>query len=295
MAKTTIEYYKIRDFGAKLNITIEFIRQNFKTLMKLILIIAVPAGLLFSLLFSNLFSTMFGFGLNDPDMDENEAIGFLGVLGVNYVLMLVISLIVGALLFGVVYYYMRQVAETDEPVEVRAIFGKALGKVPGLVGLFFIMAILISLGFVVFILPGFYLMIVLLLAIPVYLFEEVSVSEAISRPFKLIRGKWWSTFGLVFIAYMIASASSYIFAIPMYVSMFAGMFSVMDSGEPDPNQLAELYTSWSTVVGMGVLMIGSYLTQLIPVIAIAFQYFNLKERVEGTGLKAQIENFENIG
>ncbi len=48
-------------------------------------------------------------------------------------------------------------------------------------------------------------------------YEGKGFFEAIGRSFKLVKDKWWSTFGLIFVLYLIVGVSSYIFLIPWYV------------------------------------------------------------------------------
>ena len=38
-------------------------------------------------------------------------------------------------------------------------------------------------------------------------------------------------------------------------------------------------------------MVGSYIVMMVPIIGIAFQYFNLVERKESTGLMQKIDSF----
>ena len=50
MSQPVIEFYKLRDFGAKMNATIEFLRENIGRLFLNLLFIAGPVALLMSLL-----------------------------------------------------------------------------------------------------------------------------------------------------------------------------------------------------------------------------------------------------
>ena len=54
MSQPVIEFYKLRDFGAKMNATIEFLRENIGRLFLNLLFIAGPVALLMSLLMTNL-------------------------------------------------------------------------------------------------------------------------------------------------------------------------------------------------------------------------------------------------
>ena len=56
-------------------------------------------------------------------------------------------------------------------------------------------------------------------------FEGKGVFESIGRSFKLIRGKWWSTFGLMIVATVLMYAVSMIFILPFYVFYSTQQFS----------------------------------------------------------------------
>ena len=55
-----IEFQQARDFSKKINVTFEFIKQNFKPLFKSILFIAGPPMLVGSVLAGGLYSDYFG-------------------------------------------------------------------------------------------------------------------------------------------------------------------------------------------------------------------------------------------
>jgi hypothetical protein len=157
-----------------------------------------------------------------------------------------------------------------------------------------LIGIVSSIGFLFFVLPGIYLMITLSLALPIYLFEDEGIGTAFSKSFRLIKSKWWSTFGLLFVTSVIASIISYVFAIPFYAIFLGDLFtSIGDSGS-DPSAVFAAFSSWYAIVGIAVMMIGAYITYLIPIIALGFQYFNLSERVEGRGIRNQINEFETV-
>ena len=50
-----------------------------------------------------------------------------------------------------------------------------------------------------------------------------------------------------------------------------------------------------TIVFSAVYMVGSYIVMMVPVIGVAFQYFNLVERKESTGLMQKNRFVWNAG
>jgi len=113
--------------------------------------------------------------------------------------------------------------------------------------------------------------------------EQTGFFTALGRSLKLIRGKWWSTFGLLLITTIIMVLIGYLFSIPFYLFSGASMFSSLSSGEEASsfNQIMKILAS--IVYNLVVFVLYS-----IPLIALAFQYFNLVERKESAGLMDKI-------
>lgn len=292
MSQQKIQLYKIRDFGAKINATVEYIRQNILSLLKVVLLIVAPLGFIMAIFFSSMLSTISQASLN-PQMNGAEGLSFMGALGFNYMLITLLSLVTFAFFISALYGYMLLNDKSDTQPAPLEVLGKVAKKIPMLVVLMILISIVSFVGFIFLFIPGIYLMVTLSLALPIYVFEDAGVGEAFSKSFKLIKGKWWSTFGLLLITSIIATVVSYIVAIPLYAGFMANMFSSLGETS-DPSEVLNVMSSWYVVVGMGLMMIVSYLTYLIPLIALGFQYFNLSERVEGRGIRNQIDEFETV-
>ena len=288
----TPQLYRIRDFGEKINATFEFIRENLLGLLKAVLLLVVPLGLLAGIFFSGIFSTISQVSMN-PEMSESQSISLVTNLGFNYFILMILSLVTMALLVASVYTYMLGKAKNEAPASPVEILKKAAVKIPKMIVLMILIGLVTGIGFMFFVLPGVYLGVTLSLALPIFIFEDVGVRKSFSKSFKLIRGKWWSTFGILVVTGIIASIVSYLFAIPFYIGLFGDAFMTASiTGGDDPAAVFEAFSSWYMVVGMGIMMIGSYVTYLIPLIALSFQYFNLSERIEGRGILGQINEFE---
>jgi hypothetical protein len=111
--------------------------------------------------------------------------------------------------------------------------------------------------------------------------EDLGPLAALSRSFYLIRGKWWSTFGLGFIMAIIQSTISYIFAIPMYGLMLLNVFQITKTGAPHDTSLL-MQAATLLYSGSAVLLLA------LPLLAMGFQYFNLAERRDSIGARQQL-------
>ena len=117
-------------------------------------------------------------------------------------------------------------------------------------------------------------------------YEKNGFFEAVVRSFKLVKDKWWSTFGLVMILYFIMVVVSYLFIVPWQVVSGVSMFHSLST-----NTFEEPSTSWKLITT--VVFSLQYMVQMVLAglsnIGIAFQYFNLVEMKEAKGLMTQIE------
>lgn len=280
-----IDYYRIRDFSQKFNATIEYLRQHFLSLFVLILVVTVPFTVVGGFIQYYFFAELQGVAF---DGDPFEIFNLIGEALPVFLLSMTLSVVLNSALFGSIFTYMRMTENSEQEVRPLEVVERLVPKLGGIVVISVATSMISVLGMFFFIVPGIYLAVVLSLAAPVYVFEDSSVGEAIGKPFTLIRGKWWSTFGLLFVT--IALVSILTFAIALPVGIVIGINEVFGSEDLLSDRSAQFWQ----VVSSSVINSLSYVLFTLPSIALAFQYFNLTERTEGRGLRSEIEGFEDI-
>lgn len=118
--------------------------------------------------------------------------------------------------------------------------------------------------------------------------EDIGFFPGLSRLTKLTRGKFWNTVGVGAINVYIQLVFSVLFAIPWYVFMYAYNLHDVSSG------LLASPPFWQEAISMFFFMIyslGGTLLAVMPLTALAMQYYSLSERLESKGLLTRIENF----
>ena len=303
-----IEYHKTRDFGKKINATIEFIKQNFKPLFKAMLFIAGPPIILGSILMAQILDNFMNIltystqGL-DPELDE-----LMGLIGpaIGAAVFLILG---GTTIIAVVYDYVILYEKQGKNITVQEVWEltkKSFWRVLGTMMLYVVVLLLAYLvmliptfllallspaltfiGILVFYTGAIYVVVTFSLIFIVMAYEKVNFATAISRCFQLIKSKWWSTCGLFVVTGLIQSVISSIFFIPWYIIFILSMLHTADATFDEPGMVAQAI---GTLCLLFYLVI-SYLLYCIPLIAIAFQYFNLVELKESKGLMAKIETF----
>jgi hypothetical protein len=310
-----IEFHRTRDFSQKLNATFEFIKQNFKSLGKSILVIAGPPMLMASLIIGSFMGEFMAFtqeaALNGGQIEGMQNF-FLSVSFWLQLLLMVVFFTIGGvmniatinnylLLYGEKRTNKIEVAEVWERVRktfwmyfrtmllfvVLAIVAYLVLAIP--IGILAVISpFLIFFGVIILVCGIVYLMFGASLTFIIRAYERTRFFDAIARSFKLVKDKWWSTFGLVMVLYLIMGIISYIFIIPWYVVMGVSAFhSTSIDGFQEPSSSMQVMTT--------AIFALYYLAQMflsaLPNVGIAFQYFNLVELKEAKGLMAQIETF----
>jgi len=306
---TAIDFHRTRDFGRKVNATFEFIRQNFKPLLKSILFIVGPPVLVAALLLGSFMNGLFlrsMRGANNPESVEYfTSAGFWLQMVLMFVFMMVAGIMTIATINNYIVLYGEKRSNNIEVHEVwarvRQTFWMHFFSV-----LFF--AVLFIIAYVVFLIPmvlitpsspflffvGFTIFLVLLcyfffstsLVFFVQLYEQRGFFAALGRSFRLVQNKWWSTFGIIMIMYFIAGFISYLPLIPMYVALVVSAIHSVEAGSVQQMStfMQVFITSCFVVYYLFYIVL-----QSLPNVAIAFQYFNLVELKEARGLLSDID------
>src|SRR5690606_4079765 len=116
---------------------------------------------------------------------------------------------------------------------------------------------------------------------PVIFIEGKSGFAAYGRSWKLVQGKWWSTFGLLVGMSIIVSIIGVAFQLPLLLISIFKQILQWDNGRS-----FELIIMLASILGM----LGETLLFSILHIARGFQYRNLGGGQEGMGLMREIDS-----
>ncbi|MDH5398204.1 MAG: hypothetical protein OEX02_08665 [Cyclobacteriaceae bacterium] len=314
--KTYLALQRERNFGDKINATFEFIKQNFKPLMTSLLYIPGPLiaiSAVFYVMFMDDYFRNIGGAIQGGTDFSFDFIGymvaFMVVSGLSYVLLTVVILE-----YVNIYNERKDAVISVEEVWARTkkSFSGAFGATfllfltyiafVGVFGFFFVIMArgqaggMVALSAFLLIFVVIYLVISLSLFFNILINEKRSVGqfiEILKRCFFLIKGKWWSTFGLIIIVSLIRSSITGILQIPVGASQIAQLIpAIMNEQVPTAEMIQQ--APWQIAYQAIVFIIGTLLN-IIVVVAITFQYFNLVERRESAGLMEQIRQVGDTG
>jgi hypothetical protein len=201
--------------GEILDVGIKVYSRNALTLFKIVLFVVLPAQIVVNAVevsalpkgFTESSGGVFGPSLGPTGTSTTVSGHDLGVFLVGYLLALLISFLAGQLAQAGCF---RAVADAylGEEVGWRSSLQYALRRLPALVVLSIASAILTGLGFVFCIVPGIYLVGAFYVAVPVLLVEGSGPFRSLGRSRELVRGRWWGTFGVAVVGFLLVSIVS---------------------------------------------------------------------------------------
>ncbi|GAA4375103.1 hypothetical protein [Hymenobacter koreensis] len=301
-------FLKERDFGQKIEASFDFVRAHFRPLGRALLYIVLPAMLISGILSGLMQAQLMGMLVGWQEMAKSgNSAAVLSTMSdffsqPEYWGAVIGGLISFVLLTLTVYGYLvlRLEKETSEEVTVRevwqlvrqrfggailAFLGLGLVFVVGMMGLGLVLGILMSImrNFVTVILfvvglygSIFYFAVTLSLFFIIWMRERQGFFASLRRCFQLIWGKWWSTFGLLFVMGLLLMVV--LILVSAVVSLIGLPFISAEIGGDTPpiNRVISVVSSCiQSVVALGLYP--------LLLLAPAFQYFNLVERKEQEG------------
>ncbi len=277
-----IELRQQRDFSDVISTGFQFIRQNWKTLYRPLVFICLPIYLVASVLFGSFFRSVFtsARGGNIEGM-----IAGMGTMLFGYALMGISML----LLYTMVYEYMRfYMLNKGLPPTMGQLWKETSRQLPSYFVIGLLAGIIASFGMILLIVGAIWLGIVFSMALPLRAFERADIGDCIGRSFKVIKGRWWMTFGLVIVLSMLIGVISYIIYLPfLLLTGFGAMSGV--GGMQDTAAMGERM-GWIMTLMMALLGVMSVLMQPFLQVPLGFQALSLIEEKEGRGLLERVDD-----
>lgn len=274
-----MELRKLRNFSDNINDTFQFIKQEFKPLLGCYVAIC-GIFIVLSSVIGGLYQrdSMVGFMRIFKGLDYQQR-GLGDVFNLNYFLILFLGTLSYVIMHIVVAVYFKLYNQKGKVSPTIEEVWKATLRY--IVPIFFysiIYGIITFISVFFCLVPFFYFAVVFAPFTLIYVVEEVSFGEGFSRCFNLIRDNYWESLGIYFISYLIYSISAGI--IGFIVSLLAGGISYLTTKD-----LAAV-----TGIFTGTLNIFTHIFYVIFAVSVALNYYNLVERLDGSGLLERIDS-----
>lgn len=268
-----IELRQVRNFSELVNDTFVFLKQNFKPLLKCVIIICG-----FFLLASTITAVFQQMRLMSS-LSPGEIIRRPAkIYGWEFAFQMIFAVLFYVMVALTVFSYMslykekgNQAPEVEEVwADVKYFFWRFFGA-SILTGIITMVALMFC------ILPGVYLWPTMSIITAIIVFENSSFSSAFDRGFKLIKNHWWLTFGALFIIALVVYAALLAFILP---STILTTGSMLFSKSP---------VSLPVLIFTTVLQNVAQIFMFLPYIVIGLCYFSLTERKDNSGLMDKLD------
>jgi hypothetical protein len=198
-----------RGLGDILSTAFELYRTNAAKLIQIVAIVVVPLSLVQAILVEVLIDEATGrvevdqvTGQVTVDAGGGLIQTLLGAAIVALVSVIIQQLLAGSLTRGAAGSLLGR------PVDVGDSYRYAFSRIGGLIGLAILVGIVVFVGYLLLIIPGIIFSVFLAMAMPAFIVERKSVTDAMSRSWGLVSGSWWHTLGTIFVAGLLAGVVS---------------------------------------------------------------------------------------
>jgi len=253
--------------GEIIDVAIKIWRRHLPTLARIVFVVVAPVQVLSALVAASV-SPGTGFtgvdAAGNPSVDTHAVGAWLAGMITAQALAAVAFLIASAAVLRAV-----SVAYLGGEPEWRDSLRAAAARLRSLIWLGFLMGGGLMLAAVALFIPFIWLGVSWSIAFPVLIAEGAVGTGALRRAFRLVRGRWWATFGALVLAFMFQAFVGLVLGIPL------GLFL----SSRDPGSALALVIS--TVVGI----VSSVITTPFMAAVLVLVYFDLRVRKEGFDLE----------
>lgn len=282
--KQYIEFKKQRELGEILSDTFVFLRSEYKPFFTAFFKIIGPY-LIVMLICYGLYMYQFGdlFNFNVERSDSMSSGLILFAVGAAFFVSIIATYVLSQ---ATTLFYIESYANNKGVTNFDEIKKNVYESFWQFIGLGFLVAICVGVGFMFCLIPGIYLYVPLILSFSIMVFNRKGVSDSFSYSFTLVKDHWWITFASIFVVGIIVTVASYAFALPSTIYTYAKMGIL--SGEIDAENF-NIVDPVSIILGI-IGMLAKFLLNIISVVASVLIYFDLNEKKNFTGTYERIKN-----
>lgn len=310
--KPKIALYAQRSFGEKLSAAFDFIKENWKPLMKFITYLILPLCLLQGLSLNGLMSGTIALDdMTGGSFDSSVVGSSIMVLVTYYSLYAVLYLLGTVLLTSLVYALVRTYNERENRLEgvtwgilkpllfrnVRRLFLIVI------VGVFWVAFVGFVAGFLVTVIPfmalvPLFVLLVIVVSVPlaiwapVYLFEDIHIMDALKKAYRLGFATWGGIVLISIVMGFIAAILQGVTMIPWYIGTIVKyIFAMTDTGGGATVSVGYSFVLYLLAV---VQAFGTYLSIIFSLLGLAYQYGHASEKIDYVMVESDIDNFDKL-
>ena len=217
----------------------------------------------------------------------------------TFLVMLIFSIILYPRFYATILGYIRVYKENNGVVTPEKVNVYIKEKFWGLIGMTLLLVLVaVIYGFIfglfsefvgfisILLLVGIvYLSIIVTIMYPTYMFEDISVTEAITKGFSYVKTKWWFVFGTMFLMGIILWFLGLVADTPIYIYSY-----IKDIGAAKGAEVIEQNLDVILAVISVISLIIGYILRTASLITTALTYFSLREYHTQEGILDRIDS-----
>lgn len=313
-----IEIYRTRTFSDKLTDTFNFIRENWRPLLKYLIYVMLPVSIIMAFFVNHFWngylSLIMALENLGSGLDFNTLSFGLSTLGA-VVVSLASYVVLAALVFCMIRLYDKRPQRlqdlTFDEMKPELFYclkrSAVLMVMSVLLGIAAVLVLLIPVGLMFWIskVLGF-LSLVLLYAVlivliipvtlvtPIYLMEDrIGVIPAFAKAFRLGFATWGGIFAVMFVVGIVTSVIETFTMMPWYLLSMIKMVLTM-SNDLDGTFFNTFVFTFIQYITCIFQCVGYFLAEMITVVALTIQYGHACDKIDGAGVAQKIDHFEEF-
>lgn len=301
-----IIFYQERTFGDKFNVTFEFVKQNWKILLRYVSYAILPLSFVGALALDYFMKVMTDASASSAN-DDFDIVNFGITYSATLFVCLLASLWVSTVVFSLIQAYNLRSNGLEEItfVELKPLFKRNSWRlVKCSLLIFLIVAAVLALAIlqaaIIHWIVAFFmfiaimlLLIPLLMVAPVYIYENVNVWTALRRGVNLGWKTWGGIFVLGLVLSLLSNIASTLVSLPWQVCYIVKMlFSESGNGEPT-FVTNSLYTFVMYVFGI-VMLYANFAIFSLFYVSTSYLYSHAAEQQDDMSLETGIAHFAEL-
>lgn len=300
-----IPFYQERTFNEKFNVTFEFLKANWKVVLRYITYVCLPMSLVGGWVFNSFISLVENMEAAKAD-DTAVWLQFALTYGGILLLMSLASWWIATVMYSLMQAYNERLdgldgitfEELKPKMKLNAwrlfklgctcllVFVVWMGLLVGSAFLHPILCLLLILASIPLFVP-------LMHVSPVYMYEDVSVWRALSRGIWLGWQTWGGTFALGFVLFLLVSVVQGVVGMPWQICYFVKLMFASGS-QTAPGFISSAWFMLISYLSSIVMLYAQFLCSSIFFVGISYLYSHAAETFDDMSVETGIDHFEDM-
>ena len=296
-----IVFYQERTFGDKFNVTFEFIKQNWKLMLRYFAYVVLPLSFVAEFFMEAMMKNVMTLA-TDPE----ELMNLIPSYGGFFLVSIAVYLWMGAVSFSLLQVYNARPDGLQNIVfaDFKPLLGRNAWRLvkSGLALSLVLLVVMILAGCLfalqmpviaaVVYLFCMALMIPFVLFAPVYVFEDIPLWQAFARSFRLGWHTWSGIFALGLVLMILTAIISFVCTLPWECYLLKSFF-VVNQGNADSAFNGVPFMLLQYLLGV-LMMLARFLLLAIFYVSISYLYSHAAEKLDQMSVAEGVDHFEEM-